>query len=138
MLSGLKTHCGGLTARPLGPHRYTQGFFADGLLETLKSLPEHLWPETRRKKDYLNDVLGRAKIESGYRPARKLWKRRKVGYYMPAPDMKLRRRTAEGEAWVPHRRSPSGGGQRWRRRQHVRCLRPAACGRIDAGGIAAK
>jgi hypothetical protein len=69
MLSGLKTHCGGLTAPPLGAHRYTQGFFADGLLETLKSLPEHLWPETRRKKDYLNGVLGRAEIESGYRPA---------------------------------------------------------------------
>jgi hypothetical protein len=101
MLAGLKTHCGGLTARPLGPYRYTRGFFADDLLETLACLPEHLWPETRRKKDYLNGVLARAEIESGYRPARKLWKRRKVGYYMPAPDMKLRRKTADGEAWIP-------------------------------------
>jgi len=46
-------------------------------------------------------VLARAEIESSYRPARKLWKRRTVGYYMPAPDMKLRRKTADGEAWVP-------------------------------------
>jgi hypothetical protein len=79
----------------------TRGFFADGLLQTLKCLPEHLWPETRRKKDYLNGVLARAEIESGNRPARKLWKRGAVGYFMPAPDMKLRRKTADGEAWIP-------------------------------------
>ena len=100
MLAGLKTHCGGLTARPLGPDRYTRGFFADGLRETLECLPEHLWPKARRKKDYLNGVLARAEIGSGYRPARKLWKRRELGYYVPAPDMKLRRKTAEGEAWI--------------------------------------
>jgi hypothetical protein len=46
-------------------------------------------------------VLARAEVDSGYRPARKLWKRRAVGYYMPAPDMKLRRKIADGEAWIP-------------------------------------
>ena len=101
MLAGLKTHCGGLTVRPLGPYRYTRGFFADGLMQTLDSLPEHLWPNARRRKEYLNAVLARAEVNSGYRPARKLWKRSSVGYYMPAPDMRLRRRTADGEAWVP-------------------------------------
>jgi len=101
MLAGLKTHCGGLAVRPLGAYRYTHGFFAEGLRETLDCLPEHLWPKTRRKKEYLNSVLARAEIGSAYRPARKLSKRREVGYYMPAPDMKLRRRTAEGEVWVP-------------------------------------
>src|SRR5208337_999646 len=64
-LAGLKTHCGGLAVRPLGPYRYTRGFFADSLLETLECLPEHLWPKARRKKDYLNGVLARAEIESG-------------------------------------------------------------------------
>lgn len=101
MLAGLKTHCGGLIARPLGPFRYRHGFFADGLIEALDRLPEHLWPKGRRKRDYVNAVLARAEVDSGYRPARKLWKRRRVGYYMPAPDMRLRRRTADGEAWVP-------------------------------------
>ena len=57
--------------------------------------------ESSRKKEYLNAVLARAEVDSGYRPARKLWKRSTVGYYMPAPDMRLRRRTADGEAWVP-------------------------------------
>jgi hypothetical protein len=101
MLAGLKTHCGGLTARPLGPYRYSEGFFADALLETLDCLPEHLWPPARRRKDYLNSVLARAEVDSGYRPARKLWKRRSLGYYMPSPDLKLRRKTGDGEAWIP-------------------------------------
>ena len=101
MLAGLKTHCSGLVARPLGPYRYTRGYFADGLMETLDRLPEHLWPKARRKKEYLNAVLARAEVDSGYRPARKLWQRRSLGYYIPASDMKLRRRTADGEAWVP-------------------------------------
>jgi hypothetical protein len=118
MLAGLKTHCGGLTARPLGPYRYTRGFFADSLIESLDRLPEHLWPKARRKKEYLNAVLARAEVDSGYRPARKLWKRRAVGYYMPAPDMRLRRRTADGEAWVPIGEALAlpaldDGGSRW-------------------------
>ncbi len=86
----------------------------------------------RPKKDYLNGVLGQAEIESGYRPARKLWKRRTVGYYVPAPDMKLRRKTVA----MPGSPSPkpSGGGQRRRRRRPVRRLRPAARERVGAGG----
>ena len=100
MLAGLKTHCSGLVVRQLGAHRYTRGFFADSLRETLECLPEHLWPRARRKKEYINGVLARAEIRSSYQPARKLWKRLETGYYIPAPDMKLRRMTAKGEAWV--------------------------------------
>ncbi len=118
MLAGLKTHCGGLPVRPLGPYRYTQGFFADGLMQTLDRLPERLWPKARRRKEYLNSVLARAEVDSGYRPARKLWKRRSMGYYMPAPDMRLRRITADGEAWLPIAEAlvlteVDDGGSRW-------------------------
>ncbi len=118
MLSGLKTHCGGLAARPLGPYRYARGFFAGGLMQTLDRLPEHLWPTARRRKEYVNSVLARAEVGSGYRPARKLWQRRSVGYYMPAPDMRLRRTTADGEAWVPIAEAlvlaaVDNGGSRW-------------------------
>ena len=101
MLAGLKTHCGGLAARPLGPGRYRRGFFADCLRETLECLPEHLWSKARRKRDYISGVLARAEVESRYRPARKLWKRREVGYYVPAPDMKLRRKTSDDDGWSP-------------------------------------
>jgi hypothetical protein len=100
MLAGLKTHCGGLAARSLGPERYTRGFFADVLRGTLEHLPEHLWSKARRKKDYISSVLARAEVGSNYRPARKLWKRREVGYYVPASDLKLRRKTSDSETWV--------------------------------------
>jgi hypothetical protein len=101
MLAGLKTHAGGLFARPLGPQRYARGFFSDSLLQTLELLPEHLWSKSRRKRDYVSGVLARAEVGSAYRPARKLWKRRETGYYAPAPDLKLRRKTPDGETWTP-------------------------------------
>jgi hypothetical protein len=44
--------------------------------------------------------MARAEVGSAYRPARKLWKRRETGYYAPAPDLKLRRKTADGETWT--------------------------------------
>ncbi|WP_373503662.1 ankyrin repeat domain-containing protein [Aestuariivirga sp.] len=100
MLSGLKTHCGGLAVRKLGGHRYERGFFADALLETLNCLPEHLWSQIRRRKEYLNSVLARAEVGSTYQPARKLWQRLEKGYYLPSPDMRLRHTTATGEAWT--------------------------------------
>ena len=100
MLAGMKTHAGGLVARPLGPHRYERGFFADSLLATLELLPEHLWSKPRRKREYVSGVLARAEVESSYRPARKLWKRRETGYYTPAPEIKLRRKTRDGETWA--------------------------------------
>ena len=100
MLAGLKTHAGGLFARPSGPHRHMRGFFSDSLLQTLELLPEHLWPKSRRKRDYVSGVLARAEVGSAYRPARKLWMRRETGYYAPAPDLKLRRKTADGETWT--------------------------------------
>ncbi|RBP06412.1 UvrD-like helicase family protein [Roseiarcus fermentans] len=100
MLAGLKTHAGGLVARPLGPHRHMRGFFSDSLLRTLELLPEHLWPTSRRRRDYISSVLARAEVGSAYRPARKLWKRRETGYYVPAPDLRLRRKTPDGETWT--------------------------------------
>ena len=30
-----------------------------------------------------------------------MWKRRETGYYAPAPDLKLRRKTPDGETWMP-------------------------------------
>jgi hypothetical protein len=101
MLAGLKTQSGGLTARRLGPGRYMYGFFTDALLETLERLPVHLWRKSRRKREYINHVLARAEVDSNYRPARKLWKRRETGFYVPAPDMRLMRKTADGEIWTP-------------------------------------
>jgi hypothetical protein len=102
MLASLKIQGSDMVERPHQPYRYGRGFFADGLLETLQALPEYLWSASRRRRTYLNHVLARAEAASSYRPARKLWERWGNGNYLPARDMHLRRRTAEGqEVWVP-------------------------------------
>jgi Ankyrin repeat/Viral (Superfamily 1) RNA helicase len=102
MLASLKIQGSTMVERPHNPHRYSRGFFADGLLETLQALPDYLWHASRRRRTYLNHVLARAEAGSSYRPARKLWERWGNGNYLPARDMHLRRRTPEGQdAWVP-------------------------------------
>ena len=133
MLAGLKTHAGGLFARPLGPQRHMRGFFSDSLLRTLELLPEHLWPKSRRKRDYVSGVLARAEVGSAYRPARKLWKRRETSYYAPAPDLKLRRKTADGETWTSIAEAMNGGR---RRRVVLRRLWPrrGRCDGVPSGG----
>jgi hypothetical protein len=102
MLAGLKIQGSAMIDRNYSSYQYSRGFFADSLMETLAALPEHLWRASRRKRTYVNAVLARAEVASSYRPARKLWERWGNGYYMPARDMHLRRRNAQGDdAWVP-------------------------------------
>ena len=102
MLASLKIQSSAMIDRKYPSYQYYRGFFADDLMETLVVLPEHLWRVSRRKRTYVNSVLARAEVASRYRPARKLWERWSNGYYMPARDMLLRRRNAEGDdAWVP-------------------------------------
>jgi hypothetical protein len=102
MLASLKIQGSNMIEREHTSYRYDRGFFADGLLETLQTLPDYLWHPARRKRTYLNHVLARAEVGSGYKPARKLWQRWGNGNYLPARDMHLRRRNADGqEAWVP-------------------------------------
>jgi len=101
MLAGLKIQSSAMIDRKYRSYQYSRGFFADSLLDTLAVLPEHLWRASRRKRTYVNAVLARAEVASSYRPARKLWERWDNGYYMPARDMHLRRRNADGDdGWV--------------------------------------
>ncbi len=102
MLASVKIQGSSMVERRHDTYRYSRGFFADGLLETLQALPDHLWQASRRRRTYLNHVLARAEVGSAYRPARKLWQRWGNGNYLPARDMHLRRRTADGhDVWVP-------------------------------------
>jgi hypothetical protein len=97
MLAGLKTQWSQCVTRRLEPHRYLSGFFADQLHDVLQELPAWLWPGPRRKRTYVNQVLARAEVHSGYQPARRLWVRTRNGHYFPNPDMQLR----AGEDWQP-------------------------------------
>lgn len=97
MLAGLKTQWSQCVRRRLEPYRYLSGFFADQLHDVLQELPAWLWPEPRRKRTYVNQVLARAEVQSSYQPARRLWVRTKNGHYFPNPQMQLR----DGEGWQP-------------------------------------
>jgi hypothetical protein len=97
MLAGLKTQWSQCVTRRLEPYRYLSGFFADQLHDVLQELPAWLWPDARRKRTYVNQVLARAEVHSSYQPARRLWVRTKNGHYFPNPDMQLR----VGEGWQP-------------------------------------
>jgi hypothetical protein len=97
MLGGLKTQWSSCVTRRLEPNRYLSGFFADQLHDVLQQLPPWLWPQTRAKRTYINQVLARAEVHSSYQPARRLWVRMKNGHYFPNPELQLR----AGEAWQP-------------------------------------
>lgn len=97
MLAGFKTQWSSCVARTLSDWKFGEGYFAEQLHQVLEGLPVHLWPERRRKRSYLNQVLARAEIDSGYKPARKLWARTRNGHYLPNPAMQIRRT----EGWQP-------------------------------------
>lgn len=56
----------------------------------LEAFPRSIVPEERRKRTYWNAVLARAEESSGYRPARKLWRRERQGHYVPSRTTRLR------------------------------------------------
>ena len=97
MLAGLKTQWSQCVTRRLDPYRYLAGFFADQLHDVLQELPAWLWSEPRRKRSYVNQVLARAELHSGYQPARRLWVRARNGHYFPNPQLLLR----AGDGWQP-------------------------------------
>ncbi|VTU46219.1 hypothetical protein SRS16P2_00554 (plasmid) [Variovorax sp. SRS16] len=82
------------------------GWLSPALLEDIvQRSPDPLLPKLMRSFEanfdassiYLNQVLARAEVDSGYKPARKLWARTRNGHYLPNPAMQLRR----GDGWQP-------------------------------------
>lgn len=95
MIAGLKTQWSQCVTRRFEPYRYLSGYFADQLHDVLQELPAWLWPDVRRKRTYVNQVLARAEVHGSYQPARRLWVRTKNGHYFPNPEMQLR----AGDGW---------------------------------------
>ena len=56
MLTSIKIQGSSMVERRHDTYRYSRGFFADGLLETLQALPDHLWHASRRRRTYLNHL----------------------------------------------------------------------------------
>lgn len=101
MLAGLKTQWSRCVTRRHETIKVMTGFYADQLHDVLRGLPAWLWPEPRRKRPYVNQVLARAEVHSSYQPARRLWVRVRNGHYFPNPQLQLRTGTAGGEGWQP-------------------------------------
>jgi hypothetical protein len=97
MLAGFKTQWSCCNVRTQPRWKFAEGYFAEQLHPVLECLPAHLWPDKRRKRSYLNQVLARAEVDSAYKPARKLWARTRNGHYLPNPALQLR----QGEGWQP-------------------------------------
>ena len=97
MLAGLKTQWSQCVARRQDVLKAPTGFYADQLHDVLLALPAWLWPELRRKRSHINQVLARAEVHSSYRPARRLWVRTRNGHYFPNPQLLLRL----GDGWQP-------------------------------------
>ncbi|OJY16742.1 MAG: hypothetical protein BGO98_11120 [Myxococcales bacterium 68-20] len=67
------------------------GFGATMLSDAiLEAFPRSVLPEERRRRVYWNGVLARGEELSTYRPARKLWRRERVGHYVPSSSTCLR------------------------------------------------
>jgi len=86
ILAGLKTQWSRCVTGKLEPWKYAAGFFADQLHEVLAELPSWLWPDKRRKRTHINQVLARSELGSNYQPARQLWVRARNGHYLPITD----------------------------------------------------
>lgn len=73
--------------------------FTTALLEddALTAFPRSVVPEERRRRVYWNSVLARAEIASTYRPARKLWRRERLGSYVPSDTTRLRVASDDGQ-----------------------------------------
>ena len=70
--------------------------------EALKHFPPTALPDERRRRVYWNGVFARAEVNSTYRPARKLWRRERVGHYLPS-NVAIR---VAGEHGAPERYVP--------------------------------
>lgn len=81
--------------------RYS-GFGTRDITEkAIASFPRSVLPEARRRREYWSGVLSRAEINSSYRPARRLWRRERVGHYVPS-DVSVRVTGDDGnERYVP-------------------------------------
>lgn len=79
-------------------HGFTAKFCSD---KALQAFPRSVVPEARRRREYWSAVLARAEIDSSYRPARRLWRRERLGHYVPS-QVAIRTSTDTGtERYVP-------------------------------------
>jgi hypothetical protein len=87
---------------PARTGRYTGWTAARVSRPPFEHFPEVVVRESRRKRTYLNHVLSRSEVSSNYPSSRRLWRRERMGHYVPNPGLSLRVALPDGtEAWRP-------------------------------------
>lgn len=71
------------------------------ILDAWKHLPAHVLRPERNKRSHLSNVLSRNEVDRDYAYNRRLFKRMRQGWYQFNPELSIRRKTAEGEIWLP-------------------------------------
>jgi hypothetical protein len=81
--------------------RQRGGFATSAVLQAWAGLPASVLKPERNKRQHLSNVLSRNEIHRDYAYNRRLFVRIATGWYQFNPALSVRRRTREGESWVP-------------------------------------
>lgn len=76
-------------------------FEAQAILDAWQHLPLNVVKAERKKRQHLSSVLARNEVERDYAYNRALFARIAVGWYQFNPLLSVRRKTQDGEIWVP-------------------------------------
>ena len=76
-------------------------FDTASILEAWQHLPANVLKPERNTRQHLSSVLSRNEVDRDYAYNRRLFKRMVQGWYQFNPLLSIRRRSAEGESWLP-------------------------------------
>lgn len=71
------------------------------LLRALATIPDSVVRPQRKHRQHLSSVLSRNEVARNYAHNRRLFLRVRTGWYQLNPALAVRRKTAEGEEWLP-------------------------------------
>ena len=71
------------------------------ILEAWRNLPAAVLKPARNTRSHLSNVLSRNEVNREYAYNRRLFKRMAQGWYQFNPELSIRRKTSEGESWLP-------------------------------------
>ena len=76
-------------------------FSTETILNAWAHLPAHIVRPERNKRPHISSVLSRNEVDRDYAYNRRLFKRHSQGSYQFNPRLAVRRKTADGERWLP-------------------------------------
>ena len=77
------------------------GLDTGSILSAWEHLPAHIVRPERNKRAHISGVLARNEIDRDYPYNRYLFRRIRIGFYQFNPLLSVRRKTTDGDIWVP-------------------------------------